>query len=249
MVCPGTRPTRSSPAPLRHRAPARLLRPYHPTTNANNETAHPAGPGETASTGPAPDRTADHRNNQPNQSSTHPPDAARGHLRRQRPQTGSPHRVGDRAFAAAVAQRFLICVVRCAQQSHTLAFREPTLNLTAAPPHSARARTPEPHRLREVATLDPAPQGGPGKTDHTPAHLWFAGLSPFNHTPILIAGKVPGHTPRDPKNFSWSENITDFAPLQPPTTATNTTHPSVAFSPSSTPPYQEPAGQKPQIAT
>lgn len=112
------------------------------------------------------DRIADHRNNQPNQSSTHPPDAARRHLRQQRPQTGSPHRVCDRAFAAALPQRFLICVVRCAQQSHTLAFREPTLNLTAAPPHSARACTPEPHRLREVATLDPAPQGGPGKTDH-----------------------------------------------------------------------------------
>ena len=50
--------------------------------------------------------------------------------------------------------------------AHTLAFREPTLNLTAAPPHSARARTPEPHRLREVSTLDPAPKRGPGKTDH-----------------------------------------------------------------------------------
>ena len=45
--------TRSSPTPLRHRAPARLLGPCRPTTNANDETAHPAGPGETASTGPA----------------------------------------------------------------------------------------------------------------------------------------------------------------------------------------------------
>ena len=88
-----------------------------------------------------PDLIAYHRNNQPNQASTHPPDAARGHLRgndrARRP-------VCDRAFPAALpaCQRFLICVVRCAQRSHTLAFREPTLHIAAAPPHSARACTP-----------------------------------------------------------------------------------------------------------
>ena len=153
----------STPTTPGARTPPSAISPDHERQRRNRA---PGRAGETASTGPAPDRTADHRNNQPNQSSTHPPDAARGHLRRQRPQTGSPHRVCDRAFAAALPQRFLICVVRCAQQSHTLAFREPTLNITAAPPHSARACTPEPHRLREVATLDPAPQGGPGKTDH-----------------------------------------------------------------------------------
>ena len=248
MVCPGTRPTRSSPTPLRHRAPARLLRPYHPTTNANNETAHPAGPGETASTGPAPDRTADHRNNQPNQSSTHPPDAARGHLRPQRPQTGSPHRVCDRAFAAAVAQRFLICVVRCAQQSHTLAFREPTLT---SPLRHPTAREPAPPSLT-----------GCGKSPLLTRRHKVVRAKPTTSSTSLVRriesiqshsdphrGKGTRTHPTRPKKFLMERNITDFAPLQPPTTATNTTHPSVAFSPSSTPPYQEPAGQKPQIAT
>ena len=44
-------------------------------------------------------------------------------------------------------------------------------------------------------------------------------------------GKGTRTHPTRPKKFLMERNITDFAPLQPPTTATNTTHPSVAFSP------------------
>ena len=130
--------------------------------NTNDETAHPAGPGETAPT--RRDGIAYHRNNQP---------PSHQHTRLTRladicEDNDHAQTSGLRQCVCCLCgcQRFLICPVRCSQQSHTLALRQPTLDITAAPPHSARARTPEPHRLREVAALYPAPKSGPGKTDH-----------------------------------------------------------------------------------
>ena len=52
------------------------------------------------------------------------------------------------------------------RRSDALAFREPALNVAAAPPHRARARTAEFDRPREIAAVDSTPQRAAGKPDH-----------------------------------------------------------------------------------
>ena len=84
---------------------------------------------------------------------------------------------------------------RSASQRSTSPLRHPTAREPAPPSLTGCGKSPLLTRRQRVVRAKPT----------TFSTSLVRRIESISHAPILIAGKVPGHTPRDPRNFSWRE--------------------------------------------
>ena len=225
-----THPARREPDPKQRHTTYDTRRPHASlgyVTGPRTPTTKPrTRPGPVRRPRPDPARRDRLPSQQPTpQSSTHPPDAARGHLRRQRPRTD---------IRSATVRLLPVWLSTILDLSRSL---RAAVTHSGAPPANARH-----HRCATPQRESPHPRASPaagsrrslpgakewsGQNRPHSARLWFAGLSPFSRSDPH-RGKGTRTHPTRPKKFLVARNTTDFAPPQPPTTATNTPHPAVA---------------------